>query len=262
MTEPGLDLLAFSPHPDDVEMCCGGLLIASAERGHRVGVVDLTRGELSTNGTVAQRAEEAAAAAEVLGLCHRENLGLPDGGLAPWSEDPAQLTRVVEAIRRLRPEVVLLPWHEARHPDHRATHHLVTRAAFFAYVQRFETTPAHPRFRPRRLLHYQMRHRFRPSFVVDTSAVAARKLEAIRCYQSQFGAPGSSEGSSVPTILNTPRALEAIELRDRYYGAMLGVSHGEPYGCEQTLAVADPVAFFREAPPGPPEFFEGSGALP
>jgi N-acetylglucosamine malate deacetylase 1 len=121
-TSTPMDVLAFGPHPDDVEIFCGGTLIHLAELGHAVAVVDLTRGELSTHGTVEQRAEESQAASKILGLTHRENLGLPDGFLSPWSKDESSaesspLGRVVEAIRRLRPEIVLAPWIEERHPD-------------------------------------------------------------------------------------------------------------------------------------------------
>lgn len=260
----GLEVLAFGPHPDDVELCCGGLLLNMADRGYRTGVVDLTRGELGSNGTPELRAKEAAAAAAVLGLAHRENLGLPDGWIHPWSAyDSApdertarsHLARVVEALRRLRPEVVLVPWHEARHPDHRATSALLTKALFFAGVQKFATAPATGRFRPRQVLFYQMRYRFRPSFVVDISDVIARKQEAIRCYASQF----QRTSESAATLINSSMAVQAVEAKDRYYGAMIGASHGEPYLCHNTLGMRDPLDFFRTNAYTQAHFFEAEG---
>ncbi|TNE52463.1 MAG: bacillithiol biosynthesis deacetylase BshB1 [Deltaproteobacteria bacterium] len=256
-----LDALAFGPHPDDVELCCGGLLLNLADQGYQTGVVDLTRGELGSNGTPELRAEEAAAAGKVLGLSVRENLGLPDGWIHPWSgyeEPPAEkaahshLARVVEVLRRLRPELVLIPWHETRHPDHRATSELLTKALFFAGVRKFETDPPSERFVPRQVLYYQMRYRFHPSFIVDTSAVSERKMEAVHCYSSQF----QRTNDTAATLINSNLALQALESRDRYYGAMLGVTHGEPYLCRNTLGMTDPLSFFRDNPFTQPHFFE------
>ncbi|MCB9729563.1 MAG: bacillithiol biosynthesis deacetylase BshB1 [Deltaproteobacteria bacterium] len=248
-TEDGLAALALSPHPDDVEMCCGGLLALLASRGHRVGVLDLTRGELASNGTPETRAEEARAAAEVLGLTLRENLGLPDGFIdaSGGARDAAsaaesQLGRLVEAIRRLRPELVLAPHAHARHPDHVAASALATRAVFFAGLARFETAPARPRHVVRKLVHYGMRGAFEPSFVTDVSAVYPLKQRAVACYGSQVRRGAADQ----PTLANARLGEAAWEARDRYYGAMIGVAHGEPFRVHGALALADPVAHFRE----------------
>ena len=246
-----IDVLAFGAHPDDVELFCGGTLIRLAELGYRTGIVDLTRGELASNGSPAERAREAEAAAAVMGLALRENLGLPDGRLDPGADSPHR-TPVAESIRRLRPEVLLIPWIEDRHPDHAAAGALLVRAVFLTALRRFETDPPRERFAPRAVLHYEMRHRFVPSFVVDTSSVFARKLEAIRCHASQVS-PG--EGAA-PTLVGSPRAIAAIEARDRHRGSAIGVSHGEAFRSVATLGIGDPVAFFRANPPGEAHAFE------
>ena len=254
MTEGGygVDVLAFGPHPDDVELFCGGTMLRLAELGHSTGVVDLTRGEQASHGTPEERAREAAAAAAELGLAFRDNLGLPDTGLAPT---PEQLAVVVGVLRRRRPELVLAPWIEDRHPDHAAAGALVARAVYFAGVRRFAASPpddpgapaADARFVPRQLLFYAMRHRMTPSFIVDTSSVAARKARAIACYASQISRRGTG-GDADPTLISSPRATEAIDVRDRYYGSMIGVSHGEPLRSPNVPGLVDPVRQFRDNP--------------
>jgi bacillithiol biosynthesis deacetylase BshB1 len=247
----GIDVLAFGAHPDDVELFCGGTMIRLADLGYRTGVVDLTRGELATNGTPDGRAREAQEAAGVMGLAVRENLGLPDGFLDPAPGSP-HLGPVVEAIRRHRPELLLVPWIEERHPDHAAAGALLTRAAFFAALLKFETTPSRERFAPRQVLYYEMRHRMPASFVVDTSSAWTRKVEAIRRHASQVAPPQGS----VPTLVGSPRALGAIEARDRFHGSRIGTAHGEAWRSAQALGIADPVAFFRANPPGEAHAFE------
>jgi bacillithiol biosynthesis deacetylase BshB1 len=241
-----VDVLAFGPHPDDVELFCGGTVIRLGELGHATGVVDLTRGEQASHGTPEERAHEAEAAAAELGVRFRDNLGLPDTGLAPT---PEQIAIVVGVLRRRRPEIVLAPWIEDRHPDHAAAGALVTRAVYFAGVRRFASGPGDQgeRFVPRQLLYYAMRHRMTPSFIVDTSAAAARKARAIACYASQVTRRGTA-GDAEPTLISSPRATEAIEVRDRYYGTMIGVSHGEPLRSPSVPGLIDPVRQFRDNP--------------
>ena len=247
----GIDVLAFGAHPDDVELFCGGTMIRMADLGYRTGVVDLTRGELATHGTPDERDREAAAAAGVMGLAVRENLRLPDGFLDP-SPDSAHVGPVVEAIRRHRPELLLIPWIEDRHPDHAAASALLTRAAFLAALRKFETAPACERFAPRQVLYYEMRHRMPASFVVDTSPAWTRKVEAIRRHASQV-AP--REGG-VATLVGSPGAIAAIEARDRFHGSRIGTTHGEAWRSASALGIADPVAFFRRNPPGEAHAFE------
>ena len=256
MTDYGVDVLAFGPHPDDVELFCGGTVIRLGELGHATGVVDLTRGEQASHGTPEQRAKESEAAARELGIGFRDNLGLPDTGLAPTAD---QLAAVVGVLRRRRPELILAPWVEDRHPDHGAAGVLVTRAVYFAGVRRF--APEHgERFVPRQLLYYAMRHRITPSFIVDTSAAAARKARAIACYASQLVRRGTG-GDADPTLISSPRATEAIEARDRYYGSMIGTSHGEPLRSPNVPGLIDPVRQFRDNPFSEAHAFEPLGPL-
>jgi bacillithiol biosynthesis deacetylase BshB1 len=242
----GVDVLAFGPHPDDVELFCGGTVIRLGELGYSTGVVDMTRGEQASHGTPEQRQREAEAAAAELGVRFRDNLGLPDTALAPT---PDQLATVVRALRRRRPEIVLAPWIEDRHPDHAAAGALVARGVYFAGVRRFAPGPGDQgeRFVPRQLLYYAMRHRMTPSFIVDTSAAATKKARAIACYASQITRHGAG-GDADPTLISSPRATEAIEVRDRYYGTMIGVSRGEPLRSPSVPGLVDPVRQFRDNP--------------
>jgi N-acetylglucosamine malate deacetylase 1 len=275
VSAPALDLLAFGAHPDDVELCCGGLLALSAARGHRTGIIDLSRGELATAGTPERRAAEAAQAAKILGLAVRENLGFPDGWIHPWSgyddhdvagvQDPgdaggpparSQLARVVSVLRRLRPEVVLVPWTHERHPDHEATSALLKKALFFCGVARFTTeaapAPELPPFSPRQVLFYPMRYEVEPSFVVDISAVVDQKAQAISAYASQLGLGRPADRPA--TLIGSPLTLEAFEARDRYHGAMIGARAGEPYRLRGVMGLADPVGHFRANPFAPALF--------
>lgn len=256
----GLDVLAFGPHPDDVELFCGGLLARMADLGYRTGVVDLTRGEKSSRGTPETRAQETEEASRVLGLSLRENLGLPDAWVHPWGgfEAPeaerartAPVARVVEVLRRLRPEFVLVPWEEERHPDHEAASALLTRALFFASVRKFETEPASAPFTPRQVLYYPLRHLAEPSLVVDVSSAWERKMAAVRCYSSQV----QPRPDAPQTLVGSPLSLSSLEARDRFYGAQIGVSHGEPYVTREVLGLADPVDHFRRNSFARPLFF-------
>ncbi|QSQ23327.1 bacillithiol biosynthesis deacetylase BshB1 [Pyxidicoccus parkwayensis] len=256
----GVDVLAFGPHPDDVELFCGGLLASMAARGYRTGIIDLTRGEKSSRGTPETRAEETAAASRALGLSLRENLGLPDGWVNPWAgfESPepertrtAAVSHVVEVLRRLRPELVIVPWEEERHPDHEATSALVTRALFFAGVRKFDTDPTGAPFTPRQVLYYPLRHLAEPSFVVDVTSVYEQKRAAVRCYASQV----QPRPDAPPTLVGSPLSLSSLEARDAFYGAQVGVAYGEPYVVRETLGLVDPLEHFRRNSFARPLFF-------
>jgi bacillithiol biosynthesis deacetylase BshB1 len=239
----GIDVLAFGPHPDDVEIFCGGAMITLADRGYKTGVVDLTRGELSSQGTTAGRAREAEAASAVLGLAVRLNLALPDGAIDPAPASP-QLPIVVDAIRQHRPELLLVPWIEERHPDHVAAGKLLTRGAFLAGLKKFATASAAPAFSPRQVLYYEMRHRMPASFIVDTTAAWERKVRAIACHASQV----TRRDAAADTLISSPLALEAIEARDRFRGSEIGVRYGEALHSPQAMGLIDPLAHFRINP--------------
>jgi bacillithiol biosynthesis deacetylase BshB1 len=211
----GLDVLAFGAHPDDVEIFSGGVLITLADLGYRTGIVDLTRGELASRGTPEGRALEAEEASTVLGLALRENLGLPDGFLDA-SPDSPHLPLAVAALRRHRPELVLIPWVEDRHPDHVAAGELLTRALFFSGLSKFASGSAPAPFTPRQALYYEMRHRMAASFIVDTSKAWDGSSARSRVI-SQV-----TRGASRADVDRVAARDEAIEARDRYRGSQIG----------------------------------------
>lgn len=234
MAEP-VDILAIAPHPDDAELTCGGTLARAAQQGYRTAILDLTRGETATRGTPELRASEAARASEVLGLTARANAGLPDAHLENTHE-----TRkiVVGHLRVFRPRVVILPFHRGRHPDHRIGAELGRDACFLAGLANYDGGPAE---RPHKIL-YALAYRedpVKPSFVVPLSDVhMAKKLEAIRCYASQFEG-AKAAGEIFPT--GQP-LLERVETQTRHYGSLIRQAYGEPFLTEETMSVADVVS--------------------
>lgn len=214
-----LDILALSPHPDDAEIGCGGSLILAADRGLRVAVADLSNGEMSSRGTPALRLEEKQRAADLLGLCLRLSLNLPDSAIGT---DPAHRLSIIELLRATRPRVVLAPYWSDRHPDHAATGKLVREACFFAGVSKVGTGIP---YRPEQVYYYMMHEPMTPSFVMDISAVWSRKRMALTAYQSQFGA----EASERVTAISGPDFLHFVETRDNWFGTMVGATYGEPF---------------------------------
>ena len=179
-----VDILAIAAHPDDIELICGGTLIRAQMLGRSTGILDLAAGELASRGTPELRAEEAAKAAKVMGVSVRENLGLPDGGI---QNTPETRARVAVVIRKLQPDVVITHSLHGRHPDHPIVAQLVRDACFVAGLKKVE--PNIPAHRPRKVLHALSfrEDNQKPTFVVDISDAFEKKLEAIGCYESQFG---------------------------------------------------------------------------
>jgi bacillithiol biosynthesis deacetylase BshB1 len=237
---PHLDVLAFAPHPDDAELLCGGTLAKLAREGRRTAIVDLTRGEMGTRGSVEIRAAEAEAAARVLGLAHRENLGLPDSGLENTPETRRLIARVV---RRLRPQVVIAPASKGRHPDHRIAAQMIRDGCFLAGVRK--TDPDSEPHRPRKLLHaiaYREDH-VKPTFVVDISADFETKLRAIACYASQF--EGVIQAGEV--YPNGEPLADIIRHQSAHYGSLIRCSYGEPFWTQETVRVDDVMALEAES---------------
>jgi bacillithiol biosynthesis deacetylase BshB1 len=214
-----VDLLVFGPHPDDIEIGLGGTVAKHAAAGHRVGLCDLTRGELSSNGTPEERAAEADDAARVLGATWRENLGWPDGGIAPKRK---MVRSAVDLIRRCQPRSVAIPYWEDRHPDHVAASQVLRIAAFRSGLRRYETD--HDAWRPDWVCYYFINDGAAPSFVVDVSSHYEKKREALACYRSQFAPPADNATATRLTAL-TFRQL--IESRDAQFGALAGVAFAE-----------------------------------
>lgn len=238
LPEPA-DLLAFGPHPDDVEICAGGLLARMAAAGKRCVIVDMTRGEAATRGTPEVRAEEAAAAAACLGLSARENLALPDAGVRVCAEMEEP---VVAAIRRWRPRLVLSPCREDRHPDHVATAQLVFRAFYAATIARAPGGGLPPH-RPDALVEYFGHLEPAPSFVVDVSDVWEQRMRAVHCYASQFG---SADDDAPVTNISSPEFTRRMETRYMYWGSRIGAAYGEPFRVDRMVPLDDPLAAFRK----------------
>jgi bacillithiol biosynthesis deacetylase BshB1 len=221
-----IDLLAFGPHPDDIEIGLGGTIAKHASLGHAVGLCDLTRGEMSSNGSPEQRVKEAQDACKVLGAAWRENLSLPDRAIGSL---PDHVRRVVELIRRVRPRAIAIPYGQDRHPDHQAAAALLRDAVFNAKLRRYEAggDPWHPGW----VCAYFINDAAAVSFVVDVSAHYEKKRQALACYASQFArAPDHAE-----TRLNSPSFSQLIESRDAQFGALAGVRFAEG------IVVAEPV---------------------
>ena len=223
-----VDLLVFGPHPDDLEIGLGGAIAKHVSLGHRVGLCDLTRGELGTNGTPEERLEESEAARAALGADWRANLGLPDGDIG---SDPSHRRAIVELIRRARPKTIAVPYHRDRHPDHVAASRLLTRAAFLSGLARYTATGG--TWRADWLLYYFINDSTRPSFVVDVSAHYGAKRAALACHRSQFAPPSTGAAA---TRLNTPRFQQLIESRDAQFGALIGVDYAEGVVVRELMA--------------------------
>ena len=227
------DLAAICAHPDDAELVMGGTLARETARGRRVALVDLTRGEAGSRGTPEIRAAEAQAAAAILGVIHRESLGLPDAGVIV---DVASRDRVVEAVRRLRPRVVLLQHWEQRHPDHAAASRLVYDAAFVAGLRAYRPDLG-PAFRPAKMIYALPTTEgadAAPSFVVDITETFDTKMRAIAAYASQF-APAPGEAAALPL----DRFRENVELAARRHGQRIRVRYAEAFVTREPLAVHD-----------------------
>jgi len=231
-----LDILAIGAHPDDVELTCSGTLAKSVKLGYKVGIMDLTEGELGTRGNSKIRAAEARDAARILGVQVRENLRLPDGNI---EINQTNLLKVVRIYRTYRPEVLLIPhWHE-RHPDHVHAHHLCREAWFYSGLRKMETKSDGKRqepWRPNNYFHFMQKYQFTPSFIVDITDVFDIRMKAIRAHRSQFYDPSSKEPG---TILSKKEFLEYIDARARYYGEMIGARYGEPFYSADPVGVED-----------------------
>jgi len=220
VTSPDIDLLVFGPHPDDIEIGLGGTVARHAALGLRVGLCDLTIGEMGTNGTPEERLAEAEAARKVLGAVWRENLGWPDRRVG---KDPAHLDQAVAFIRRHRPRVVAAPYWSDRHPDHVAASAVLTEAVANAGLRRYPA--AGDPWKAEWICYYFVNEAAAPSFVVDVSEYYETKRRALECHASQFAAPAS--GGAAATRLNTPLFRQLIESRDAQFGALAGVRWAE-----------------------------------
>jgi bacillithiol biosynthesis deacetylase BshB1 len=231
-----VDVVAFGPHPDDVELAMGGTLLKLRAAGYTTAIVDLTSGEMGTRGSPAERAREAQDAAAILQVSVRRSLGLGDGRLTPsWEAKRA----VIEAIRELRPKLVFTNYPENNHPDHAASGPLVAEAAYLAGLAKLDCRGGP--HRPNRVLYYLVPHKVPPSFIVDVTPFHPEKMRAVRAHSSQLFRAGTGEAE---TYISQPGFLSRVEAIDRYYGALVDAEFGEAFYLREALRVDDPVSFF------------------
>lgn len=233
-----LDLLVIAAHPDDAELGAAGTILKHVALGKKVGVVDLTKGELGTRGTPQIRAEEAAEASEILGLSVRENLGMRDGF---FSNDEEHQLQVIRVIRKYQPEIVISNALHDRHPDHKRAGDLVNDAVFFAGLRKIETSDDHgiqAPHRPRLVLQLIQDHYIKPDIVIDVTDYWQQKLHAIKAYKSQFYSDDYREDEP-QTYISNPDFLEYIIGRAKEYGKYIGARYGEGFTCRRLLGVDD-----------------------
>ena len=230
-----LDILVLAVHPDDAELGCAGTILKHLALGQKVGIVDLTRGELGTRGSAEIRAQEAAAAAKILGLTVRENLGLPDGF---FRNDEEHQRKVITAIRKYQPDIVITNAYHDRHPDHGRASDLVEESAFLSGLRKVETElegQLQKEWRPRLVLHFIQDNYIKPDFVVDISEYWDKKIESVQAYGSQFYNPDWKEEHK--TYISSEGFYEIIEGRAREFGKLIQAKFAEGFTSRKTLGV-------------------------
>lgn len=231
-----LDILAIGVHPDDLELGCGGTLIKHVQKGDKVGILDLTAGELGTRGTPELRKQEANDAALIMGIHVRENLSMADGF---FQNDKDHQLKLISYIRKYQPDIVIANALEDRHPDHGRAGRLIADACFLSGLRKVSTTHNNEEqkpWRPKRIFHIMQDRAFEPDFIVDITDFMETKMEAIKAYKSQFHDPNSSEPI---TYIATDGFLENIKARHALLGKKIGTKYGEGYLCENVIGIQD-----------------------
>ena len=227
-----LDLLVFAAHPDDAELSVGGTIARFADAGAKVGIIDLTKGELGTRGTAEIRMEEAEKSAKILKLAHRENLGFKDGSIKFNDE---YLKTIISKIRKYKPQIVLAPYFNDRHPDHIGTSQLVKEAMFCSGLPKIITEDSgqtQQAYRPQKLFYFMQTYEFKPSFIVDISSTFKTKMDAVYAYSTQFYNPESKEPE---TFISQPAFIKFLEARAQYFGFKIGKEYGEAFYSEEEV---------------------------
>jgi len=239
-----LDILAFGVHPDDVELGCSGTILGAIAEGKKVGIIDLTQGELGTRGTAETRRTEAEDAAKVLGVQVRENLKIADGF---FQNDEPHQRKVIQAIRKYQPEIILANAPEDRHPDHGRSAKLISDAAFLSGLRKIETTEEgvlQEAWRPKYVFHYIQDRFLQPDFVVDISNHIDRKIESILSYKTQFFNPTINEPQ---TYISSPEFLESVKARAMMLGKRIGVKFAEGFISEKVIGINTFDAFIQHS---------------
>ena len=231
-----LDILAVAAHPDDVELGCSGTLLMEIKNGKKVGIVDLTQGELGTRGTIETRKAEAEKSAKVMGVSVRENLKMADGF---FQNDRTHQLQLVRAIRKYQPEIILGNALEDRHPDHGRAARLIADAAFLSGLQKIETKDEQgtmqAAWRPKYVFHFIQDRYLVPSFVIDITDVFENKMASIACFASQFYVNGAEDDDEPQSYISTPDFLDSVIARARMMGKRIGVKYGEGFNTEKSI---------------------------
>jgi len=227
-----LDVLVFAAHPDDAELSMGGTIARFTSNRLNVGVVDLTRAELSTRGNIKTRALETSAATKILKLKVRENLGIKDGGVTISMDN---LKKVVSVVRKYKPSIVFAPYFNDRHPDHIDVSTLIKRAFFSSGLEKFKTSlssKAQTAYRPKKIFYYMQTYLFEPSFIVDISDYFHIKMKSVDAFKSQFHNPVLKKDE---TFISKPEFIDYVEARAKFYGFQIRKKYGEPFYCEENI---------------------------
>ena len=227
-----LDVLVFAAHPDDAELAMGGTIAKLSINNSKVGIIDLTRGELGTRGTAESRQKEAFNAAISLKVALRENLEIPDGDIQNNKEN---VLKIIMEIRKYKPKIVFAPYFNDRHPDHIDTSRIVKRSMFSSGLSKiitFDKEIPQTYYRPQKLFYYMQTYTFEPTFIIDISDTFAQKMKSVECYSSQFHNPKSKEPE---TFISRPEFINYIKSRAEFYGFSIGKMYGEPFFCEENI---------------------------
>jgi len=230
-----VDVLAFSPHPDDADMGCGGLLLKLKSMGYTTGIIDLTEAELSSNGDPDTRKKETLNASKILKLDVRKNLKISDGAVANNGENRL---KIIEIIRKYKPSLAVIPYEKDRHPDHENSSKLLKDAIFISGLKNFKTDSQF--HKPKIVISYMLNYQFNHSFIVDISDYYIQKMEAFTAYESQF----LGEGGGQQTYINSRYFYDFITSRNKYYGLKINVEYGEPFFIDSDIKIDNPVKFF------------------
>jgi len=231
-----VDVLAFAPHPDDAEMGCAGLLVSLKSAGYSTGIIDLTRGELSSNGDLRTREKETEKASDILRLDIRENLEMQDGNIEVTIQNKL---KVIQVLRKYKPRMLICPYEKDRHPDHENSSRLIKESIFLSGLSKFKTDEES--YRPDIVLNYMLHFEFNPSFIADVSDCFDKKVDAIKAYDSQFF---SGKNGQIITHISTKAFKEILYTRAKYFGLMIRAEYGEPFFINSKIKINDPINFF------------------
>ena len=237
-----LDVIIFASHPDDAEITMGGTIAKLTHNKLKVGIIDLTRGELSTRGNILTRQKEAKKASSILNITVRENFHIPDGAISTNKENLLKLVRI---IRKYKPKIVFAPYFNDRHPDHVDTSFLVKEAVFSSGLKKIITRNKNilqNAYRPGKIFYYMQTYTFEPSFIVDITGYHDIKMDAVKSYSTQFY---DSKNEEPQTFISRPEFINYIVSRSMFYGFQIGKQYGEPFYSEEKIEL-DIVALIKE----------------